>query len=129
MKTVPPLPESLLVRADEEGLDQIVDNLIDNAVKYTPSEGSITIRWEASPEEVIFHVEDTGPGIPERHLSRIFERFYRVDRARSRELGGTGLGLAIVKHLVQEMHGTIRAASQVGIGTTFTVTLPRSKQV
>jgi two-component system, OmpR family, phosphate regulon sensor histidine kinase PhoR len=116
----------LAVWADEEAVEQIVDNLVDNALKYTPEGGRICVRWSASDGQVCLEVEDTGIGIPERDLPRIFERFYRVDKARSRELGGTGLGLSIVKHLVQAMQGTIRAASQPGQGTTFTVRLPRA---
>jgi two-component system phosphate regulon sensor histidine kinase PhoR len=113
------------VWADEEALGQILDNLVDNALKYTPEGGSIEVRWQANGTFVSLQVEDTGPGIPERDLPRIFERFYRVDKARSRELGGTGLGLAIVKHLTQVMKGTVKATSQVSKGTTFTVTLPK----
>ncbi|HJZ94364.1 MAG TPA: ATP-binding protein, partial [Gemmataceae bacterium] len=86
---------------------------------------TVRVRWEAGPTGVSLKVEDNGPGIAERDLPRIFERFYRVDRARSRELGGTGLGLAIVKHLAQAMRGTVQAVSEVGKGTTFTVSLPR----
>ncbi len=110
--------------ADEEAIDQIVENLVDNAVKYTPAGGRIRVRWGTEADQVMLEVEDTGIGIPERDLPRIFERFYRVDRARSRELGGTGLGLSIVKHLVQAMHGTVRATSRLGEGTTFHVRLP-----
>jgi two-component system phosphate regulon sensor histidine kinase PhoR len=110
--------------ADEEAVGQILDNLVDNALKYTPAEGTIRVRWWAEAEQVGLEVQDTGIGIAEADLSRIFERFYRVDKARSRELGGTGLGLAIVKHLVQAMHGSVRAASRPGQGTTFTVLLP-----
>jgi len=117
---------SLSVWADEEALSQILDNLVDNAVKYTPEGGSITVSWKQSGSLVEAQVEDTGPGIPERDLPRIFERFYRVDKARSRELGGTGLGLAIVKHFVQEMNGTVKAASTVGKGTTLTIALPKA---
>jgi two-component system phosphate regulon sensor histidine kinase PhoR len=116
----------LAVWADEEAVEQIIDNLVDNALKYTPEGGRIRVRWSASDGQVCLEVEDTGIGIPARDLPRIFERFYRVDKARSRELGGTGLGLSIVKHLVQAMQGTIRAASQPGQGTTFTVRLPRA---
>jgi two-component system, OmpR family, phosphate regulon sensor histidine kinase PhoR len=117
---------SLSVWADDEALGQILDNLVDNAVKYTPESGSIHVRWDANGTTVSLQVQDTGPGIPERDLPRIFERFYRVDKARSRELGGTGLGLAIVKHLVQTMKGTVGASSEVGKGTTFTITLPKA---
>lgn len=115
----------LNVWADEEALGQILDNLVDNAVKYTPEGGCIQVRWLGNGSSVQLQVDDSGPGIPERDLARIFERFYRVDKARSRELGGTGLGLAIVKHLVQVMQGTVKAASTVGKGTTFTVVLPK----
>ncbi len=119
-------PPDLAVWADEEGLAQVLDNLVDNAVKYTPAGGRVTVRWEATPQQVCLEVEDTGIGIPERDLPRVFERFYRVDRARSREMGGTGLGLAIVKHLTQALGGTVRVASEVGQGTTFRVCLPRT---
>jgi two-component system phosphate regulon sensor histidine kinase PhoR len=113
--------------ADEEAVDQILDNLVDNALKYTPAGGRITVRWRVEADQVCLEVADTGIGIPAADLPRVFERFYRVDRARSRELGGTGLGLAIVKHLTQAMKGTVEAASTVGQGTTFTVRLPRAE--
>ena len=115
----------LTVWADVEALGQILDNLVDNAVKYTQEGGAVRVRWAAGPEGVTIEVEDNGPGIPEADLPRIFARFYRVDRARSRELGGTGLGLSIVKHLAQAMGGSVKATSEVGHGSTFTVTLPR----
>jgi two-component system phosphate regulon sensor histidine kinase PhoR len=118
-------PAEVAAWGDEEAIDQILDNLVDNAVKYTPERGKITVRWEAHDGEVCLEVEDSGIGIAEADLPRIFERFYRVDRARSREMGGTGLGLAIVKHLVQAMHGQIRVTSQPAKGTRFSVTLPR----
>jgi two-component system phosphate regulon sensor histidine kinase PhoR len=111
---------------DEEAVSQILDNLIDNAVKYTPPEGHIAVGWHVEDSCVCLEVQDTGIGIPERDLPRIFERFYRVDKARSRELGGTGLGLSIVKHLVQAMNGTVTATSRVNQGTTFTIRLPRA---
>jgi two-component system phosphate regulon sensor histidine kinase PhoR len=111
---------------DEEALTQILDNLVDNAVKYTPEGGLIDISWKADEETVQFSVRDNGIGIPAQDLLRIFERFYRVDKARSRELGGTGLGLAIVKHMVQSQRGTITATSEIGKGTCFTITLPRA---
>ncbi|HEY1861175.1 MAG TPA: ATP-binding protein [Gemmataceae bacterium] len=112
------------VWADEEAVSEILDNLVDNAVKYTPHGGRIKVRWNAGADQVCMEVEDSGIGIPEADLPRIFERFYRVDKARSRELGGTGLGLSIVKHLVQAMNGSITATSQVGKGTVFSVRLP-----
>ena len=114
------------VWADEEAFGQILDNLIDNAVKYTPEGGQIRVGWRTDGESVCLEVADNGIGIPENDLPRIFERFYRVDKARSREMGGTGLGLSIVKHLVQSLHGTIRATSRVGEGSTFTIRLPRA---
>ena len=119
-------PPDLSVWADEEALAQVLDNLVDNAIKYTPENGRVTVRWEASPQQVCFEVEDTGVGIPARDLSRIFERFYRVDPARSRDKGGTGLGLAIVKHMAQTMHGSTRVTSVENKGTTFRVCLPRA---
>lgn len=119
----PPADES--VWADEEALGEILDNLVDNGLKYTPAGGRIRVGWFPDGDQVCVEVADTGIGIPERDLPRIFERFYRVNKARSRELGGTGLGLSIVKHLVQAMRGTVRATSTVGQGTTFRVCLPR----
>ena len=119
-------PGELWAWVDDDALAEILDNLIDNAVKYTPVGGAIRVRCWGEGEWACLEVRDTGIGIPAHDLPRIFERFYRVDKARSRELGGTGLGLSIVKHLVQSMRGSISAASQVGQGTTFTVRLPRT---
>jgi two-component system, OmpR family, phosphate regulon sensor histidine kinase PhoR len=110
--------------ADEDALNQILENLVDNALKYTPAGGRISVRWWSEDSRVHLEVTDTGIGIPEQDLPRIFERFYRVDKARSRELGGTGLGLSIVKHLVQAMQGNVHATSRLGQGTTFHVQLP-----
>lgn len=124
LHAVPPAGHSLSAWADEEAVAQILENLVDNAVKYTPRGGQIWVRWRLDDDHVQLEVEDTGIGISARDLPRIFERFYRVDKARSRELGGTGLGLSIVKHLTQAMHGTVTAASQPGQGTTFLVRLP-----
>lgn len=118
-------PTAVHVRADDEALAEILDNLVDNAVKYTPAGGEVSVTWEAAGDHVAIAVRDTGIGIPEKDLPRVFERFYRVDRARSRELGGTGLGLSIVKHLAQALGGSVTAASVVGAGSTFTVQLPR----
>ena len=127
LEAVPPDGQEVVVAwADEEAVGQIVENLVDNAVKYTPAGGRIGVSWRDEGEQVTLEVTDTGIGIPERDLPRIFERFYRVDRARSRALGGTGLGLSIVKHLVQAMHGSVRASSRLGEGTTFQVQLPRA---
>src|SRR5262249_18731037 len=112
--------------ADEEAIEQILDNLLDNAVKYTPEGGRVFVRWRREGQQVFLEVSDTGIGIPEADLPLIFERFYRVDKARSREMGGTGLGLSIIKHLTQAMHGSVRADSRPGHGTTFTVSLPQA---
>jgi two-component system phosphate regulon sensor histidine kinase PhoR len=120
-----PLDESTLIMADEEAIRQILDNLIDNAIKYTPEGGSVGVTCRFEGDAVALEVADTGIGIPRDDLPRVFERFYRVDKARSRELGGTGLGLSIVKHLVQSIGGQIAVNSRVDVGTRFTVQLPR----
>jgi two-component system phosphate regulon sensor histidine kinase PhoR len=118
------LADPCIVMADSEGLGMIVRNLVDNAVKYTPAGGQVTVTTSLDESDVVIEVIDTGVGIPADDLHRIFERFYRVDKARSRELGGTGLGLSIVKHLVQRFGGTVSVRSRLGEGSTFTVTLP-----
>lgn len=118
---------SVWVRADEEGLRTILSNLVDNAIKYTPDGGKVTIRWGADDQFGWIEVQDTGIGIGKQHHARIFERFYRVDKARSREVGGTGLGLSIVKHLTQAFGGTVRVESQLRSGSTFRVVLPLDK--
>jgi two-component system phosphate regulon sensor histidine kinase PhoR len=118
--------EPLLVDGESEGLRQIIDNLLDNAMNYTPEKGRISVRLRSEGYDGILRIEDTGIGIPEDALARIFERFYRVDKGRSRELGGTGLGLSIVRNIVQRMQGTVAVESEVDRGTTFTVTLPRA---
>ena len=107
-------------------LEQAFTNLIANAIHYTPSGGKVAARIRVLPREVLVEVEDTGIGIPATAISRVFERFYRVDRGRSRDTGGTGLGLAIVKHIVRAHGGEVLVASQEGRGSTFTVKLPRS---
>jgi two-component system phosphate regulon sensor histidine kinase PhoR len=103
-----------------------LDNLLDNAIAYT-EQGSVSVTVKATDAEVRIKVKDTGPGIAPEHLGRIFERFYRVDRARSRESGGTGLGLALVRHVVERSGGSVAVASEAGAGTTFTLTLPRAR--
>jgi len=109
--------------ADRFKIEQLFINLIDNAVKYT-EQGGITIRIHTEGEAVCITVQDTGIGIPEQHIPRIFERFYVVDKARSRQAGGTGLGLSIVKHIVMQHQGTIEVKSAVGSGTSFIIRLP-----
>ena len=119
------VPESLAVRADRDRLSQILVNLVDNAVKFTPAGGRVTLdAARITPDTVEVRVADTGIGIPSTDLPRLTERFYRVDKARSRELGGTGLGLAIVKHLVQAHGGTLAIDSELGRGATVRFTLP-----
>jgi two-component system, OmpR family, phosphate regulon sensor histidine kinase PhoR len=119
-----PAPDGAMVYCDSEAVSQILSNLMENAIKYTPAGGRISVGAVEQGSMVEFFVRDTGIGIPEEELPRLFERFYRVDKARSRELGGTGLGLSIVKHLVAAQKGEIRVESQVQQGTTFAFTLP-----
>ena len=115
------LPEIL---ADETRLSQVLINLLDNAVKYTPEGGSVTVSGSINRNFLQIDVADTGIGIPEKDLPRLFERFYRVDKARSREMGGTGLGLSIVKHIVQAHGGEVFVKSALGQGSTFSFTIP-----
>jgi two-component system phosphate regulon sensor histidine kinase PhoR len=112
------------VFCDSEAVHQVMANLLDNALKYTPEGGSVTVGAKPLADFVEIFVRDTGIGIPQQELPRLFERFYRVDKARSRDLGGTGLGLAIVKHLVRAQGGNVRVESEVGKGSTFVYTLP-----
>ncbi len=120
-------PDAVAVHCDAEAIHQVLINLLDNAIKYTPDGGEIEVgayplSGEGTPRTE-FYVRDSGVGIPAEDLSRLFERFYRVDKARSRELGGTGLGLAIVKHLVKAHGGDVRVESEVNKGSTFFFTL------
>ena len=110
--------------ADEGRLQEIVYNLLDNAVKYSKRGGTITVQARVEDHRVRLSVTDEGVGIRESDVPRIFERFYRADKARSRELGGTGLGLSIVKHIAQLHGGSVEAESQLGRGTTVSVLLP-----
>jgi two-component system phosphate regulon sensor histidine kinase PhoR len=119
--TVPP---GLQVLGDQRAVEQIVLNLVDNAVKYSPNGGRVQVTAARHGDHVEMRVKDDGPGIEAKHLTRIFERFYRVDKGRSREMGGTGLGLSIVKHLVTAMGGDVRCESAPGQGSTFFVLLP-----
>jgi two-component system phosphate regulon sensor histidine kinase PhoR len=112
------------VGADPEAIHQVFSNLVDNAMKYAQSGGRIILGARPVSEGVEFYVQDFGPGIPSEHLPRLFERFYRVDKARSRESGGTGLGLAIAKHIVLAHGGSLRARSELNHGSTFLFTLP-----
>jgi two-component system phosphate regulon sensor histidine kinase PhoR len=122
--------KNLRARADRSALEQILTNLVDNALKYSPERTTVVVRAREEERKgkklVRVSVVDTGPGIEEKHLPRLFERFYRVDKGRSRELGGTGLGLSIVKHLCDALGGSISVESAVGKGSTFSFTLPQS---
>ena len=113
------------VAVDRDAIHQVLSNLIDNALKYGDTGGKILVGACESEEGVQFYVRDFGSGISSEHLPRLFERFYRVDKARSRESGGTGLGLAIAKHVVRAHSGTIRVESEMNHGSTFYFTLPR----
>lgn len=117
-------PDARWVLADAEGIRTLLSNLVDNAIKYTPAKGRVLVSTARRDGVLLLVVEDTGVGIPQDDLRRIFERFYRVDKARSRELGGTGLGLSIVKHLAQRFGGSVAVTSRLGQGSTFSVTLP-----
>ncbi|MEO8633863.1 MAG: ATP-binding protein [Gemmatimonadales bacterium] len=117
-------PDASHIHADPDALRQVLTNLCDNALRYTPEGGTITLRTVADDAGVTIAVRDTGSGIPPDHLSRIFERFYRADAARSRDEGGTGLGLAIVKHLVEAHDGHVGAQSEVGVGTEIACWFP-----
>jgi two-component system phosphate regulon sensor histidine kinase PhoR len=119
-----PVPPGLQLRADPRALDSMIGNLLDNAVKYTPAGGRVTLACVAEGRAARIDVRDTGPGIGPQHLPRIFERFYRVDPGRSREVGGTGLGLAIAKHLAQQSGGDIGVDSTPGAGSRFWVKVP-----
>ena len=119
-------PDARTIRADETRLQEVVYNLLDNAVKYSRENGEVRLRAAQRGPEIVLSVADNGIGIGKNDLPRIFERFYRVDKARSRELGGTGLGLAIVKHIAQLHGGRVEAESELGRGTTIRVILPNS---
>ena len=114
----------LYVLADKEKIRQVLINLIDNSIKYGRQSGKTFIKIYYFEQNLLIEIEDNGIGIEEDHLQRIFERFYRVDKSRSREVGGTGLGLAIVKHIIEAHNQHINVRSKVGVGTTFTFTLP-----
>lgn len=115
------LPSDVVVKGDPEAMRQVMDNLIVNAIQYTPEGGRVSVHVDRKGAEAYIRVQDTGVGIPLEHQPRIFERFYRVDKHRSREDGGTGLGLSIVKHLVQSMNGKVSVSSEPGLGSTFVV--------
>lgn len=116
--------EDIDIKADKDRITQVIINLIDNALHYTPEEGTVALRVYQAKDRIKIEVSDTGIGIPEKELPRIFERFYRIDKARTRNSGGTGLGLAIVKHIIEVHDGEILIDSEVDKGTIITVCLP-----
>ena len=118
-----------IVEATADDFYQIAFNLIENAIKYSFPKGIVTVSLEKTPAAVIFRVEDNGVGIPEEDLTKVFDRFYRVDKARSREAGGTGLGLSIVQESVLRYGGTVQAARRPEGGTCFTVVFPTKPQL
>lgn len=115
------------VFADWQRITQVVTNLVSNAINYTPEGGEVTITFDLGKKNVTTYITDTGEGIPPQHISRIFERFYRVDKSRSREKGGTGLGLAIVKHILEGHKSKAEVQSTVGKGSVFSFKLPRTR--
>jgi two-component system phosphate regulon sensor histidine kinase PhoR len=121
---VEPLPEDLRIDCDSQAIHQVLANLLDNALKYTNQDGTIRLGARLAAEDADIYVNDSGTGIPPEHIPRLFERFYRADKARSRALGGTGLGLAIVKHLVLAHGGSVRVTSVVDKGSTFYFRIP-----
>ena len=127
--SVQPVDSGITLQCDAGALQQILANLLDNAAKYTPELGRISVGVQQRERKLDFYVSDTGIGIAKEHIPRLFERFYRVDKARSRELGGTGLGLAIVKHLVQAHNGAVWVESELGVGTTFWFALPTEQPI
>jgi len=120
------VPAGIEVYADGRRLERMLTNLIDNGIKFNGPKGQVTIRHETGARDKII-VEDDGDGIPMHHLERLFERFYRVDRARSSDMGGTGLGLAIVKHLALLHGGEVTVTSELERGTSFTIHLPQEE--
>lgn len=118
--------EAREVQGDPKRIEQVLVNLLENAIKYVPYGGEIEVAWTSEEREVQLAVIDNGPGIPAANLPRLFERFYRIDQGRSRESGGTGLGLAIVKHIMQRHGGTVSVRSQLGKGTEFICVFPDS---
>lgn len=111
------------VVGSEPDLALAVRNLVDNAIRYTDAGGTVTVDLSEDEGDAVLSVADTGAGIPQRDIGRVFERFYRVDEARARETGGTGLGLSIVKHVVESHGGTVAVESELGVGSTFTIRL------
>jgi two-component system, OmpR family, phosphate regulon sensor histidine kinase PhoR len=121
--------QTLMITGAQNELQSALSNLVSNAVRYTPKGGKITISWHRQNEQAVFAVRDTGIGIEQQHIERLTERFYRVDRGRSRETGGTGLGLSIVKHILIRHQAKLEISSEIGVGSTFSVLFPKSRIV
>jgi len=121
------IPPDLKASGDERAIEQVLLNLIENAVKYMPAAGRVEVLGKSETGQCVIEVRDSGSGIEAKHLPRLFERFYRIDKGRSRDTGGTGLGLSIVKHLVSAMKGQVTVESQPGVGSLFTVKLPEAQ--
>lgn len=119
---------SIWVEIDTDKITQVIDNIINNAIKYSPDGGKITVSMKTTETQMILSISDEGLGIPKKDLPKIFDRFYRVDKARSRAQGGSGLGLAIAKEIIKQHHGFIWAKSEYGKGSTFTIVLPYDKE-
>ena len=119
---------SIWVEIDTDKMTQVIDNIINNAIKYSPDGGKITVSMKTTDTQMILSISDEGLGIPKKDLPKIFDRFYRVDKARSRAQGGSGLGLAIAKEIIKQHHGFIWAKSEYGKGSTFTIVLPYDKE-
>jgi len=116
-----------LIDVDQKKFDILLKNLIENAIKYNKPEGSVTVSAERKDGEILINVTDTGIGIPKESQPLIFERFYRVDKSRSRNVGGTGLGLSIVKHIAEAHNGKVEVKSEPNVGSTFTVRIPERR--
>lgn len=119
---------SVWIEIDTDKMTQVIDNILNNAIKYSPDGGNITVSMKTTEDQMILSISDQGLGIPKQDLPRIFDRFYRVDKARSRAQGGTGLGLAIAKEIIKQHNGFIWAKSEYGKGSTFTIVLPYDKE-
>lgn len=120
--------KAVYVYADPQRISQVMTNLISNAIKYTHDQGKVTVDFEKQKSDVLITVKDNGPGIPPEHIHRIFERFYRVEKSRSKDKGGTGLGLAIVKHILEAHNARIKVESIIGKGSVFSFRLPKGKK-
>ena len=120
---------ALALMASSQELHSAFSNLVTNAIRYTPDGGNISLKWEVRNHEAVFSVTDTGLGIEQKHIDRLTERFYRVDRSRSRETGGTGLGLSIVKHILSRHQARLEIESEFGKGSTFSAVFPKARIV